>query len=104
VAVMLKPGTRLRSVTCEAEIVVVKAPAGDLDLRCGGHAMMPVGEDLPNGLAAEAGHCSGVLLGKRYADESSGIEVLCTKGGSSSLSIGEVPLELKDAKPLPSSD
>jgi hypothetical protein len=43
-------------------------------------------------------------LGKRYADEETGTEVLCTKPGEGSLSIGDVPLPFKDAKPLPASD
>jgi hypothetical protein len=49
-------------------------------------------------------HASGTLLGKRYADPASGLEVLCTKAGEGSLSIGDEPLAVKDAKPLPSSD
>lgn len=103
-AVELKPGTRLRSAACEAEVVVVKAPGGEADLRCGGHPMVPLGEDGPQGLAAEGGAGEGVLLGKRYTDEAGTIELLCTKAGTSSLSIGDEPLGLKDAKPLPSSD
>ena len=43
-------------------------------------------------------------MGKRYADEESGIEVLCTKPGEGSLSLGDVALLQKDAKALPSSD
>ena len=35
---MLKPGLRLKSVVCEAEIMVIKATDGD-DLTCGGVAM-----------------------------------------------------------------
>jgi hypothetical protein len=104
VAVELKPGTRLRSAACDAEVVVVKAPAGEADLRAGGHPMVPLGEDGPSGLAAEGGSGEGVLLGKRYTDEAGTIELLCTKAGTSSLSIGDEPLGLKDAKPLPSSD
>lgn len=103
-AVELKPGTRFRSAACEAEVVVVKAPAGAADLRCGGHPMVPLGDDGPQGLAVEGGHDEGVLLGKRYTDDEGTIELLCTKAGSSSLSLGEVALGLKDAKPLPSSD
>ena len=102
-AVELKPGTRLRSAACEAEVVVVKAPAGAVELRAGGHPMVPLGEDGPTGLAPEGG-AEGVLLGKRYTDEAGTIELLCTKAGTSSLSIGDEPLGLKDAKPLPSSD
>jgi hypothetical protein len=40
---------------------------------------------------------------KRYTD-AGGNEVLVTKPGAGSLSLGDVPLALKDAKPLPASD
>jgi hypothetical protein len=43
-------------------------------------------------------------MGKRYADADATIELLCTKPGEGSLSIGDVPVPTKDAKPLPSSD
>ena len=33
-----------------------------------------------------------------------GLEVLCTKGGDGALSVGDAPLLVKGAKPLPSSD
>jgi hypothetical protein len=46
----------------------------------------------------------GTLLGKRYADEAIGLEVLCTKAGQGSLSVGDTALAVKEAKPLPSSD
>ena len=42
-------------------------------------------------------------MGKRYVDES-GAEVLVTKAGAGTLSIGASPLTLKEAKPLPASD
>ena len=40
----LKPGTRLKSTTCASEVVVVKAPSDDIDVRCGGQPMVPLGE------------------------------------------------------------
>ena len=46
----------------------------------------------------------GTQLGKRYADEELGLEILCTKGGDGSLSVGETVLDVKGAKPLPASD
>ncbi len=52
----------------------------------------------------EAGFDQGTLLGKRYADEELGLEVLCTKAGEGSLSVGETLLAVKGAKPLPASD
>ena len=42
-----------------------------------------------------------VLLGKRYADEASGIELLCTKPGPGPLAVDGRPLVVKGAKPLP---
>jgi hypothetical protein len=43
-------------------------------------------------------------VGKRFADEESGLEVLCTKAGDGALSIDGTLLPMKGAKPLPSSD
>ena len=42
-------------------------------------------------------------MGKRYVDET-GAELLVTKPGAGSLSIGETTLALKEVKPLPASD
>jgi hypothetical protein len=99
----LKPGLRLASTVCETEVVVVRAPATAVDLRCGGQAMVAKGEAAQGG-AVDPAHGEGTLIGKRYADEDRGIELLCTKAGEGSLSIGDERLHLKDAKPLPSSD
>lgn len=100
----LRPGLRLESATCDAQVVVVKAPkdAGDVDVRCGGQPMRELGaggERLP-----VAGDGDATQLGKRYADEELGLELLCTQGGEGALSIGDTPLLVKGAKPLPSSD
>jgi len=43
------------------------------------------------------------VMGKRYVDET-GAEVLVTKPGAGSLSVGETKLSLKEVKPLPASD
>lgn len=99
----LKPGTRLRSQACSAEVIVVRPPDREVDLRCGGAPMVPMDgpvEEHPLDAAAS----EGTLLGKRYADGGTGIELLCTKAGQGSLSLDGAPLLLKDAKPLPSSD
>jgi hypothetical protein len=104
VGVELKSGTRLRSSVCEAEVVVVAAPAAGVDLRCGGHPMVPAGEEVAPGLSAEPGFDGGLLIGKRYTDGSGSLELLCTKAGPSSLSVGDEVLVIKGAKPLPSSD
>jgi hypothetical protein len=98
----LKVGARLRSVTDSTEVVVVRVGAGDVDLRCGGHPMVPLGDAGEAG--TEAGFDTGAEVGKRYANEEAGVEVLCTKAGQGTISLGADPLPLKGAKPLPSSD
>jgi hypothetical protein len=100
----LKPGSRLESATCDTQVVVVKAPAAgeDVDVRCGGEPMRAVdsgGDRLPMSGEGEA-----TLMGKRYEDPDLGLELLCTKPGAGALSIGDKPLLMKGAKPLPSSD
>lgn len=99
----LKPGTRLRSQVCSTEVIVVRSPGQAVAVCCGGAPMVPVGD--PAGEhALDTAHQSGTLLGKRYAADDTGIELLCTKAGEGSLSLDGTPLPVKDAKPLPSSD
>ena len=98
----LKPGLKLRSGACEAQFIVVRAAAGDVDLRCGGAPLLAGDEE--GGADLDPAQSEGSLLGKRYADEGVGIELLCTKGGAGALFVNGAPLPLKEAKPLPSSD
>lgn len=100
----LKPGSRWKSGVCDTEVVVVKAPAGGGSLECGGHPMVPMSAAKPEGLELAAAHSGGSVMGKRYADEASGLEVLCSKGGAGSLSLNGAAIAVKDAKKLPSSD
>jgi hypothetical protein len=99
----LKAGTRLRSAVDACEVVIVKAPGDAVDLRCGGHPVVAIDAEVtPAGI--EAGFDGGTQLGKRYADEELGLEVLCTKAGEGSLSVGDTVLGIKGAKALPASD
>jgi hypothetical protein len=103
-AVVAKAGARFGSVVCETQVVVVKWPGGDLDLRCGGHPM----EELPGSEAAAgqpiAPFDEGTQVGKRYTNEDESLELLCTRGGAGSVSVGDEALTIKGAKPLPASD
>jgi hypothetical protein len=99
----LKAGSRWTSAVSDVEVVVVKAPAGELSLTCGGHEMLPLGGEGSGG-AVEAGQDAAIAVGKRYSDEAGEIELLVTKGGVGSLAVGGVVLDIKSAKPLPSSD
>jgi hypothetical protein len=100
----VRPGLRLESATCDTQVVVVKAPrdGADVDLRCGGRPMRDHGTGGDRLAISVDGDAT--LLGKRYADDDLGLEVLCSRGGDGALSIGDRPLLVKGAKPLPSSD
>ena len=99
----IKPGSRWQSVACDTQVVVVRPPTVEVDLRCGGASMVPV-DDSVDRVALDAAFAEGTLLGKRYTDDETAIEVLCTTPGAGSLSIGDRRLTMKQAKPLPSSD
>jgi hypothetical protein len=101
----LRMGQTLVSPVDTATLVVVRAPAGDVEITIGG---VPVWDPKAGGAApggaADPAQQDGTLLGKRYADAERGLELLCAKPGSGTLAVDGVPLPLKDAKPLPASD
>src|SRR5919197_1009977 len=96
-------GARLKSAVDETQVIAVRAPDGDVDVTCGGHPLVPLDAEPVPGLSVLPGHDGGTLLGKRYADDAAGIELLCTKAGSGALFLNGAPLGLKEAKPLTSS-
>ena len=100
----LKVGTRLRSAVCSTEVIVVRAPSDDVALACGGASMMQQGEEAPAGASIDAKLSDGSPLGKRFASDDLGIEVLVTKAGDGTLTVNGEPLPLKEAKALPTSD
>jgi hypothetical protein len=99
----LKAGTRIQSAVCNTEVMVIAAPAGDVDVRCGGAPMLEISAQKPGG-TPDAAFAGGTQIGKRYVNEEGDLELLCTKPGDGSLSVGDKALSLKEAKPLPSSD
>lgn len=103
-AVELTAGARVRSAVCATEVVVVRAPTGDVDLWCGGVPILGLASAPSLGASPVPGQDQGTLLGKRYSHDATGLEVLCTKSGAGSLSVAGEPLGLQQAKPLPSSD
>jgi len=100
----LKPGSRWKSAVCDTEIVIVKAPSVPAVLECGGHALNPHTQARDPVASPSPEHLNGSQLGKRYVDQETGLEALCSKSGAGSLSIDGRPLTLKEAKKLPSSD
>jgi hypothetical protein len=101
---ILKSGLRLKSAVCDTELMVIRAPAGvDAELCCGGAPMLTGGETT-SGAQLDPALGAGTLIGKRYVDAQETVELLCTKGGKGSLVLNSVPLAVKIAKALPSSD
>jgi hypothetical protein len=100
----LKPGARLLSAVCTTELIAVKVPAGLVDLTIGG--VPPVGSAAERAQAGSVveGYGGGAAMGKRYVDSAATIELLCTKPGDGVPALGDELLQLKEAKPLPSSD
>lgn len=99
-----KPGTRMRSAVCATEVVVIAAPAEDIVLSCGGTPLLAEGETAPSGVTLDAAAGEGTQLGKRYTNASGSLELLCVKRGEGGLACSGVALQIKGAKPLPSSD
>jgi hypothetical protein len=100
----LKAGARLKGAADDTEVIVVRAPKEEVELGCGGHPMIPLADERPAGVELDPTLSGGTQLGKRFADEAKGLEVLCTKAGQGTLTVDGVPLGAKEAKPLPASD
>jgi hypothetical protein len=101
----LAVGSRWRSVVSTVEVIVVVPPAGaPAELRCGGRPMVDVASPVDGGSEPAGAEGAGPLLGKRYLEADSQLEVLCTRPGDGALAVGERPMELKAARPLPASD
>jgi len=103
-AMPLKVGSRWRS-SAGVELVVVRPPTAEVGLECGGEPMEPLQASTPPASppVSAAGDLD-IRLGKRYVNQTFGIEVLCTKAGTGPLSVSGEPMVIKDAAPLPSSD
>lgn len=100
----LKAGARLKSTVCTTEVIVVKAPAGDVEVTCGGASMLAGTETVTDRGTPAADAAGGTALGKRYVNADESLEILCTKAGEGSLGANGALLVLKEAKPLPASD
>ena len=60
----MKPGTKLKSVVCDTEVMVIRA--GDAVVDCGGK---PMAEERPAERAAiDPAFAEGTRMGKRYVD------------------------------------
>jgi hypothetical protein len=100
----LRPGQKLHSAVSDAQVVVIRAPETEVDVGCGGVPMLGDGEAPAAAAELDPSLGDGPELGKRYADDDLGLELLCSRGGEGALTVDGHLLLLKGAKPLPSSD
>ncbi|HEX3923112.1 MAG TPA: hypothetical protein VHY31_12560 [Streptosporangiaceae bacterium] len=84
-------------------VIVIRAPAADGALTCGG-VPMAAPDQPPAPAEPDPSLMGGTQIGKRYVDEADTIQVLCTKAGQGTLALDGQPLVIQAAKPLPASD
>jgi hypothetical protein len=103
----IKPriGQVLASTVDSTTVIVVRAPDGEIELTCAGVEMWDprCGGARPAG-EADPAQLAGAQIGKRYADEQIGLELLCTKPGRGTIAVNGVPLAQCGPKLLPASD
>lgn len=97
-------GQTLLSTVDKTTVVVVRWQGEEREITCGGAPMTADRDSAHADAVVEPDQADGTQLGKRYVDENGGVELLCTKPGQGTLAVGGVPLQLKEAKPLPASD
>jgi hypothetical protein len=102
-AAPLRPGDQFASTACSTRVVIIRVPdRASPALACGGQPMVPAAAVPP--AAAPGPEPAGTLIGKRYADATGDLELLCTCSGAGELSSDGVPMTIRAAKPLPASD
>jgi hypothetical protein len=102
--ITIKPGMRLHSRVCGTGVIVVRQGSRTFDLRCGGVALSPSADRDPAGEPSTP-FDRGTVLGKRYTHpDDDSLELLVVSAGAGTLSDGDTPLVVKQAKPLPASD
>ena len=102
-AVKFRAGQQLVSAVDSTAVIVIKAPAAECTLTCGGVAMAVAGQPV-TAAQPDPSLMGGTQIGKRYVDEADTIQLLCTKAGSGTLAVDGKPLVIQAAKPLPASD
>ena len=83
-AVKFRAGQQLVSAVDSTAVIVIKAPAAECTVTCGGIVMATAGEPVT---AAEPDPAlmGGTQIGKRYVDDADTIQLLCTKAGDGTL-------------------
>jgi hypothetical protein len=97
-------GQTLASAVDATTVVVVRWPNAEVELTCGGAAMVDAKDPAAGSGTPDPAWSAGSQLGKRYVDASGGVELLCTKAGTGTLAVNGEPLNIKAAQALPASD
>lgn len=100
----MKSGERLGCTACAVEVIVLRVPTAPVELSCSGAPLVALSNRKPGEDGTHAAPESGMVLGKRYMDVGSGLELLCTRSGAGAVAANGAPLTLKESQPLPSSD
>ena len=102
-AVQFRAGQQLVSAVDSTAVIVIRAPAGECTLTCGGVAMAAADQPV-TAAEPDPSLMAGTQIGKRYVDDADTIQLLCTKAGRGTLAVDGNPLHIQAAKPLPASD
>lgn len=102
-AVKFRAGQQLVSAVDSTAVIVIKAPAAECTVTCGGVVMADAGEPV-TAAEPDLSLMGGTQIGKRYVDDADTIQLLCTKAGEGTLALDGKPLMIQAAKPLPASD
>jgi hypothetical protein len=100
-----RPGQALVSPVDTTTVIVIRAPDHEINLTCAGVAMWdPMGGGDAPGVTTDPAQLTGSVMGKRYANEEFGIELLCTKPGHGTIAVNGMALTQRTPKRLPASD
>lgn len=100
-----RPGQVLASTVDSTTVIVVHAADVEIELTCAGVEMWdPKGGGTGPAGEADPAQLTGTEMGKRYADDATGLELLCTKPGKGTIAVNGVSLAKRGPKPLPASD
>jgi hypothetical protein len=66
--------------------------------------MVDIEDAVPDGGVLDESLGDAAQIGKRYADDDVGVELLCSRPGPGALTLNGAVLPMKGAKPLPASD
>ena len=102
-AVKFRAGQQLVSAVDSTAVIIIKAPATECTVTCGGVAMAVAGQAV-TAAKPDPSLMGGTQIGKRYVDDADTIQLLCTKAGQGTLALDGSPLRIAAAKPLPASD